>query len=70
MIHDSYTHGIYIWSSRGFSNAYAWFHIRFISLNKSNLEMRTVDHRNILLNIYRIIQHYILSAVKFREVIR
>ena len=31
--------------------------------------MRTVDHRDILLNIYMIIQHSILSAVKFHEVI-
>ena len=31
--------------------------------------MRTVDHCNILLNIYMIIQHCILSAVKSHEVI-
>ena len=71
MRHDSYTQDIYIWSSSGFSNAYAWFHFRFISFEQySNLEMRTVDHCNILLNIYMIVQHSILSAVNFREVIR
>ena len=32
--------------------------------------MGTVDHRNILLNIYRIIQHSLLSVMKFHEVIR
>ena len=32
--------------------------------------MRAVDHRNILLNIYMIIEHSILYAVKFHEVIR
>ena len=33
MRHDSYTQDIYSGSWRGFSNAYAWFHFRFISLN-------------------------------------